>query len=410
MKIVFFNRFFFPDASATSQILSDLAFHLAASGAEVHVVTSKLAAANAAEEAIRGVHVHRVTKAIEGPHGLFQRAYAYLRYYLGARRAAATLLQAGDIAVIKTDPPMLSAIVGPVAGRRGARIVAWMQDIFPEVAHEYGVPFMGRPFGSWLRRIRDRSLVAADRVVAIGERMAARLAAEGVPVERLRVIHNWADGEAIRPLPRENNPLRVRWGLGHAFVAAYSGNLGRVHEFDTLLSAAAMLKGDGSIRFLFIGRGPRLAEVQNRVRRDELDNVFFQPHQERERLAESLAVADVHLSVLLPRFDSLVLPSKLYGIMAAARPVIFIGDPRGESASLIRDAGCGLVIESGDGAALAAALARLRDSPAERESMGRNGRQAFETRYDMSIALAEWRETLRELGPPARLAKTGLAQ
>ena len=398
MKIVFFNRFFFPDASATSQILSDLAFHLASVGADVHVVTSKVPDGIAAEETIRGVHVHRVVHAITGPHGLAQRAYAYFGYYRGARRAAAALLRPGDIAVLKTDPPMLSAAVGPVAARCGARVVAWMQDIFPEVAREYGVPLMGWPLGSWLRKARDRSLVAADRVVAIGERMAARLEAEGVPRERLRVIHNWADGSAIRPLPREGNALRERWNLGDAFVAEYSGNLGRVHEFDTILSAAARLKQDDSIRFVVVGRGPRLAQMQARAAREGLGNVMFQPHQERGSLAESLAVGDVHLSVLQPRFDSLVLPSKLYGIMAAARPVVFIGDPGGESAALIEQAGCGVSVACGDDAGLAAALARLRDSPAEREAMGRRGRSAFESLYAMETALAQWRAAFAELG------------
>lgn len=398
MKIVFFNRFFFPDTSATSQILSDLAFHLAGQGADVHVVTSKVPGGSAARESIRGVTVHRVTQAIEGPHGLARRALAYLGYYRGARAKARELLAAGDIAVLKTDPPLLSSLVGPIAHRRGARVIAWMQDIFPEVAREYGVPGMKGPLFAMFRRMRNASLAAADTVVAIGEGMASRLAAEGIPAAKLTVIHNWADASAIRPIPRELNALRRAWGLDGRFVVGYSGNLGRVHEFDTLLDAAKKLAPRDDIRFVIVGRGPRLEEVQARAFRESIDNVAFHPHQERATLAESLGVADVHVCVLEPRFDSLVLPSKLYGIMAAARPILFVGDPQGESARIVADAGCGQAVRTGDSDALAGAIAGLAGDPQRCAGLGRDGRAAFEARYTMEKALGTWRETLAASG------------
>jgi len=398
VKIVFFNRFFFPDPSATSQILSDLAFHLAAEGANVHVVTSQVSGATAALENIRGVTVHRVSRAIAGPHGLARRALAYLAYYRNARRASRRLLDAGDIAVVKTDPPMLSAVIGPLAARRGARVIAWMQDIFPEVAREYGVPGMAGLLGRALRRARNRSLAGADRVVAIGERMAERIASEGIARNRIRVIHNWADGEAIRPLPQETNPLRTRWGLQDAFVAQYSGNLGRVHEFETLLEAARLLRDESSMRFLVVGHGPRHAELRSRLEDDHLANVMLLPPVERNALGESLGVGDVHLCVLEPRFDGLVLPSKLYGIMAAGRPVVFIGDVDGEAAALVRTAECGMNVRSGDAAGLVAALRKLQADSGLREAMGRRGREAFDRRYAMSIALQHWGEVLAEAG------------
>src|SRR5438067_1816735 len=133
MAIYFFNRFFYPDPSATSQVLADLAFHLARTGAEVHIVTSRLPQATATIETIDSVTVHRVAKATTDPHSLFDRALAYARFYQGARDAARRLLRPGDVVVLKTDPPLLSAAVAPVAKRRGAKVVAWLQDVFPEI-------------------------------------------------------------------------------------------------------------------------------------------------------------------------------------------------------------------------------------------------------------------------------------
>jgi glycosyltransferase involved in cell wall biosynthesis len=392
MKLVFFNRFFLPDPSATSQMLSDLALHLAAAGEEVHVVTSRVPGGEAREEMIGGVCVHRVADAVAGPHGLARRALAYFDYYRGARAAARRIVQAGDVVIAKTDPPLLSAAVAAIAKRRDARVVAWMQDLFPEVAQAYGIPGFRGPLGAALRRIRDRSLERSDAVVAIGEDMAKRIESLGrVPAQRLHVIHNWADGRAIVPVETGANRLRREWGLAGKFVVGYSGNLGRVHEFDTLFDAAALLGDRDDVRFIVIGGGPRLAQARARAARGRLANVRFEPLLPRESLAQSLGAVDVHISILRPEFEGLVHPSKLYGILAAGRPTVFIGSVTGETARILRESRSGLAIATGDARRLADALLALKDDPQARAAMGECARRTFEAQYDMPIALAKWR-------------------
>lgn len=395
MKIVFFNRFFHPDTSATSQLLSDLAFDLAASGHDVHVVTSHAEGEPGGTEGIHGVTVHRVAAAMTGPHGLAARALAYLRYYRGARAQARRLLGRGDIAVAKTDPPMLSAAVGPIAKARGARAIVWLQDLFPEIAREYGIPGTRGPVGAVLRRMRDRSLAGADAVVVIAENMARRVAAiPHVQPGRVHVVHNWSDGAAIVPVDPAANALRREWGLQDRFVVGYSGNLGRVHEFDTVIEAAAKLRSREDIAFLFIGRGPRLAEVQRKASQRLLANVRFMPHQQRARLGESLGVPDVHLSILRREFEGLVHPSKLYGIMAAGRPTLYVGSPHGDTAKIIAAAHCGVTVETGDADALASRILELHEASEARLLMGANARRAFEALYDRPVAVAAWRRVL----------------
>jgi len=340
---------------------------------------------------VNGVTVHRVAAPSEGPHGLAQRAFAYAAYSLGARRAAMSLVSPGDVVIVKTDPPLLAPALAHLAKARGARVVAWLQDLFPEVAVEYGVPGMRGPVAAVLRRVRDRALAEMDAVVAIGDAMAARVrAVRDVDPARVHVIHNWADGRAIVPLAPESNALRRRWNPGGAFLVAYSGNLGRVHEFDTLLGAAARLAGDPGIRFMVVGRGPRLAEVSSRARRMGLANLGFEPHQERSALAQSLGAADAHVVVLRPAFEGLVLPSKLYGILAAGRPAIFVGSVTGETGRILAQAGAGVAVATGDAEGLAAAIRRLRDDAALCAAMGARARKALEERYDMALALAHW--------------------
>jgi colanic acid biosynthesis glycosyl transferase WcaI len=402
MKILLFNRFFFPDTSATSQIVSDLAFHLAAEGYDVHAITSRASIDEAVREQISGVTVHRVANAVAGPHSLFRRAGSYFEYYRSARKAARTLVAPGDIVVLKTDPPMLSAAVGHLAKRKGAKLVLWLQDVFPEVAREYGVPGMGGPLGALVRRSRNRSLSIADRIVVIGDRMAKEIARAGASSQCIDVIHNWADGEAIRPVDPDANTLRREWGLGHDFVVGYSGNLGRVHEFETMIDAAALLKDEPGIRFVVIGRGPRLQEVKDRAAREGLANIRFEPHQHRGALGQSLCVADVHISVLQPAFEGLVHPSKLYGIMAAGRPTIFIGDSEGETANILAATRAGTSVRTGDVAGLVAAIKSMKAEPVLRTAMGAAARRAFDERYAMPIALRQWRTLLKALGARAK--------
>ena len=397
MKVVFFNRFFYPDTSATSQIVSDLAFHLAGSGDEVHAVTSFSLPDQPLMEVVGGVHIHRVAPAATGPHSLFQRARAYLAYFSGARKLARRLISTGDVAIVKTDPPMLSAAVGPIVKSRGGKLVVWLQDVFPEIAREYGIPGMRGPLGAAVLARRDKSLALADRVVAIGERMAGRVATHLPSRDKLAVIHNWADGDAIRPVEHGRNALRKSWNLGDTFVVGYSGNLGRVHEFDTLVDAANALRDERDIRFLVIGRGPRLAYVKQRVSSIGLTHFVFQDHQRRENLDEALGVADVHISVLQPRFEGLVHPSKLYGIMAAGRPTIFVGDTAGETAEILKKSGGGTSVASGDAQGLAKAILAMRDDAAARARMGSSAREAFDRAYARDIAFNRWTELLRQL-------------
>jgi glycosyltransferase involved in cell wall biosynthesis len=398
-KLVFVNRFFFPDQSATSRMVSDLAFHLAGRGYRVAVVTSRLryedaAAAYPALESVAGVEVHRVWTSSFGRFVLPGRAFDYLTFYLSAARALNRLLRAGDVVVAKTDPPLISVVAQGAASRRGAHLVNWTQDLFPEIAAALGVGFLNGRFGRWVRRLRNRSLARADMTVAIGERMAQRLVAEGVPEDRVRIIHNWVDGDVIHPLPRQGNPVRAEWGLEDRFAVGYSGNFGRVHEYETVLAAAALLSEEKDVVFVFIGGGASLDRFKEACALRHLENVRFFPYQPEERLRESLGACDLHLVILRPEIEGLVVPSKFYGVAAAGRPTLFIGDPEGEIARLIGQAEAGLWVKTGDGEALAAAVRRLRDDAVFRENLGRNARALFDRAFSRDRALAAWEEAL----------------
>ena len=417
MRFIFVNRFFYPDHSATSQILSDLTFALARRGHSIAVVTSRLDYDGTGKvhlrprENIEGVAVNRVWTSRLGRAWLPGRAIDYATFYLASAWRLWRVARSGDVVIAKTDPPMLSVIVAPICWLRGAKLVNWLQDIFPETAQALGVAGrFSRAGYTIMRMLRNRSLKLARMNVTLGERMAERVESFGVPRDRIAIIANWADGAAVRPIDHASNGMRARWGLSDSFVVGYSGNLGRAHEIDTILRAMTTLERaergaktdvdqpSGApappVTWRFIGSGALLAPLQSEVSKRGLQSVAFHPYQPRWLLAASLSAADVHLVSLRPELEGLIVPSKFYGICAAGRPTLFVGDQDGEIARLIARYGCGRSIAAGDGEGLAQVIVELIGNASERRRMGEAARRALEEEFDKSIAVTRWEKLL----------------
>ncbi len=342
--------------------------------------------------------MYRVRTSAFGRSTLAGRAIDYASFYVAAVVRLLTILRRGDVVVALTDPPLISVPVAWVGSISGARKVNWLQDIFPEVAAELGMAVARDMSGRVLTWLRNGSLRKTEVNVVLGTLMRERVTALGVDPRMIAVIPNWADGAAIGPVPRDANPLRTEWRLDGRFVVGYSGNMGRAHEFRTIVDAATALQGERDIVFLFIGGGAQEAPIAAAAAERGLPNVLFKPYQPRDRLAQSLGAADVHLVTLRPELEGLVVPSKFYGIAAAARPAIFIGDPEGEIGAEIRAVDCGRCVRQGDVGELVAAIRALRDSAELRERMGQNARRIFDQRYDKPIAIESWYSLLRAVG------------
>lgn len=405
MKLIFVNRYFDPDRSATSQILSDLAFHLANLHHDVHVVTSRQlyddpGAILPAAETIRGVAVHRVRTSRFGRTALAGRTIDYASFHVAAAARLIHLARANDIIIAKTDPPLVSVTAAGAARVRGARLVNWVQDLFPEVAERLGVlPRDGTSAGV-LRRIRDTALRQAAANVAIGTRMARRLEAVAAGSGKVRTIGNWTNDDALRPVPAEHNRLRRDWDLEGRFIVGYSGNLGRAHEWETLLGAAERLRHHSDIVFLFIGGGHRIDALKAGFAERKLGSLRVRPYQPQAGLGSVLSLPDVHWVSLRPELEGLIVPSKFYGICAVGRPVIMVGDMEGEIGSNVDDAGCGMALARGDDAGFASAILQLRNDRALCDAMGRRARRLLDDRFSRSKALRLWQDLIGELAPP----------
>jgi colanic acid biosynthesis glycosyl transferase WcaI len=401
-RLIFVNRFFHPDHSATSQISSDLAFHLADGGFHVEVVTSRQIYDDASRvlpgnESVRGVRVHRVWATRFGRGQLLRRAVDYLTFYLSATAKLTTLADSDTVVIAETDPPLLSVPCALVTMLKRSVLVNWTQDLFPEVAESLRVPGIAL-VAPMLRWLRDLSLKRARTNVVLGEGMAARLRGRGVAPYKIEVIHNWSPAETgAATAASADNPLRTEWNLDGKFVVGYSGNFGRAHDFATVLDAAAMLRDLPHVHFLFVGAGAQRAWVEERAKELGLTNVTFQPYQPLERLAMSLSVPDLHLVSLKPELEGLIVPSKFYSILAAGRPVLFVGDPQSEMAKRIDGEGCGRTFTLGANAELASAIRELGCDPGQIAKMGDGSRRLWARHFQRGQAFVAWEALLQGL-------------
>ncbi len=391
-RIIFVNRVYWPAEAATAQLLTDLAEGLGARGWPVHVI-----AAGEQSGPHNGVTIHRTGPGTQH-RGLVSRAGNYWRFLRDTRRQLATLVQPSDVVVLMTDPPMLAAAAAGLAHRCGAHVVHWIQDVYPEIVTIHLGALAAWPLYP-LRVRRNTAWRSAECCVTLGGDMAAAVEGERVRPGCVAIVPNWAPRELQTPA---NLPAvaarRAAWGLADKFIVAYSGNLGRVHEFAAVIDAAERLKARPEIVFLFIGTGARFAEVRSAAQSRGLANVRFLPPEPRAQLAAALAAADAHLVTLRPSFSRLVYPSKLAGVLAAGRPVLFVGPPEGEIARLLAHEQCGVAVDPVEGTRLADAVGQWYAEPARRAEMGQKARAAFEKHFSFPGALARWEEVLRRAG------------
>lgn len=409
LHVVLLNQAFHPDVVATAQMGKDLAEALVARGHRVSAIASRSiygqkGASLPKRESIPvpggTVEVYRVGMSLFGKAGIAARIADFAFFYLLAL-GRLLLIPRPDVVVSYTTPPFIGLAGILCRWVRGSRAVCWVMDLYPDLPVACGVMRAGALPTRLFERVNRFILRRSDRDVVLGRCMRDRVLSQGTPPERVRFISVWADLGGVEPVPHEGNPYRARWAPKGELVVMYSGNFGLGHDAQTIIDAMRLLKGDAGIRFVFIGGGKRRAEVEAAVREHALTNVVYEDYVPREELSRSLSAGDVHLISLKEGVEGIMVPSKMYGIMAVARPSLFVGHPTSEIARVLDEAGCGQTIREGDAQGLAAAIVDLKNNPARRRAMGEAGRAAIAGKYDRDIACRQWAQLLESLGPKA---------
>lgn len=388
MRVIFINRFYWPETPATGQLLADLAEGLASLGHEVAVIASAGTRAASVRETRRGVHIWRVRSTRWARGGVAGKAIDFGTFYLRALVALWRMADSSTTVVAMTDPPLLGIGVALAARLRRARLVHWIHDIYPEIA----AAVAGQRWPAVFRPFRDAAWRKAERCAVVGRDMAGVVAAAGVPPENIAVIPNWAPRgvtSGTHECDRGSTALRTEWELAGKFVVAYSGNLGRVHDLEPVLGLAHALRDSTDIAFVIVGDGAQRDALAARAVHRGLRNVRFFPPQPRERLRETLAAGDVHLVTLREGCERFVFPSKLYGAVAAGRPVIYIGPGNCELSRMVVAHDFGFSGSRDDLGEVAEFIRRLARN---RETWNRHAAAAvaFASEHDVSRAVAQW--------------------
>jgi len=400
MHILLFNEYYPPDTSATAKMAAQVAETLA----ERHTVTVVAGRpsydpdeyypfAFLRRDTRNGVVVERVGSTAYSRHRMHRRVSNYLTYLALAVPRAIALRP--DVVLAMTDPPVAGIAGAFVARRLDRPFVYNIRDLYPDMAVG-GDIVKASPWVDRWERMHRRALKQAARVIVLGDDMRERILAKGASPERVVVVR---DGASLPDsMPAQSDPACQEIRSGFPFVALHAGNLGFYGAWNTLLAAAEMLSNENT-GFVFIGGG---------ANRDALGaaaanapNVRFLPFRPLEQIPQVMMAGDVHIVTVRRGLEGVVVPSKLYSILAAGRPVLAVAAPNSDAARIVTESGCGLAADPDDPDAVASAIRKLRSDPARLIEMGRRARE-IASRYARVNELRRFVEIMEEAGAPSQ--------
>jgi glycosyltransferase involved in cell wall biosynthesis len=398
-RLSIITQFYPPDYAATGQLIEELVNQLARLGMHVHVFTGQPGYAFQEEtapsvESSERIWIRRSRTSQIWPRRIRGRALNGLLFCL---RAGVHLLKSasrGEVLLLTTEPPYL-LILGFLAHLCfGTPYVCLLYDLYPDVAVELNVVpphhWIVR-FWDWLNRLIWKN---ASNVIVLSATMKERIIAKCPEIEdKIAVIHSWADPNSIKPMNKQDNWFAHQFNLVEKFTVLYSGNMGRCHDMDTILAAAEQLQNE-PIQFVFIGNGAKREACIEKAQSLKLENCQFLPYQKKPVLPYSLTACDLSLVSVSPGMEGLVAPSKLYGILAAGRPVAAICGTNSYLRQLVAEANCGEAFDNGDAAGLANFIRSLAANSQLAKGLGDSGRCYLQSHFTPEIIARQYLQVL----------------
>ena len=400
MDITVLCPHFQPDTAPTGEVITRLVEELAVRGNRLHVVTSlPWYREHAVEDGWGGRVVRRedtpwghITRlhpfATRDKSNLVMRAAAF-GVFTTASLAAALFSRRTDVVLAMSPPLTLGPAAWLVAMRMRAPMVFNIQDVYPDAAVGVGALTNKWAIGA-LSRLERFSYARASAITVLSEDLRESLATRVSDAAKVRVIPNFVDTERISPGDRNNN-YRTENGLGGETVVMYAGNVGYSQPLELVVEAARRLRSRGDIGFVINGEGSRRAELERDAA--DLPNMTIVDFQARERLPEVLAAGDIHLVLLHQGLAAVSVPSKMYSILAAGRPVVASVDLGTEVDRVLTRSGGGVAVPQGDVESFIDAILAFADDPQRRSEAGVAGRRFAES-WLSAGAVAESYEAL----------------
>lgn len=385
MNVLFFNRSFYPDIQATGQFLTELCEDLTEMGHHVTVIAGNssfsLNSKNnkflsvVSKEKYKSIDVLRVAGTDLPKNFLLFRLVNLFFYFFFAFTAGFMVGKKPNIIVAQTDPPVMGLLGYFFSKFYSAKFVYACKDIYPDVGIVTGR--LTNPFlNLLLEKINLFSFIASHLITCLSEDMKNKIQEKGISSDKIIVIPDWADTKELYPVPASENYLRCEWNMEDFFTIMYSGNIGLTQKLEDVIEVANKLKENKKIMFYFVGDGASKINLQKMVQRYDLENVRFYPYQPKGKLKYSLSAPDIHLITFQKGLAGIVVPSKIYGIMACGKPFLAWVDEESDVFSFAKQFGCGVTVKPGDIDGMVNAILWCLKNPSELQSMGQTSRKA----------------------------------
>lgn len=405
MKVIFPFSYYYPEQCAGIFVVDDLMHRLAAEGDEsvIYVPTPTRNVREGVEWKRKEVHcddkmvVKRFRMYGEGKNPLLRA----LRYcFCELVYLHHLLCDKYDVAFIDSTPPIQGLKLPLVKLLRKCPVVYNCQDLFPDSLSGTGLAKKGGllwKIGSWVSNVTFNN---SDKIICISEDIKRTLVEEkGVPEEKIEVVYNWVDENAVVPVAKEDNPLFEEFGISREkFHVVYAGNLGNAQNIDVIVDAAKELSGRKDVEFLIFGTGGLKDQFVEKVKTYGIDNVKFFPLQPMERVSQVYGLGDVCVVSCKPGLGGAAMPSKMLSIMSAGRAVVASFD-KGELTYILEQNKCGMYAPAGDVKAFADLIKQMADNREECQKMGEKARQLILKKFTKAFGTSEYVRIIKSVCP-----------
>lgn len=388
-SLVIVTEHYSPSVGATAQLVTDISLSISQYRSTT-VLTSTPPAQNLTSYPCQTIHYNPPS---------FSKAGIFSKILSGSYFSIRSLIwllincKSNDHILIVSNPPFIGLIGLALFLLRGTQYYFLFQDLFPRSAILSGIlPGKGPLTASWILLMRQ-VILYSKKTIVLSSSMQKRCAADfSVDANKLPIIHNWAVESSII-IPKSENPFALHWKTENLFTIQYSGNFGRLHDLITILEAARLLV-DQPIQFLLIGGGSKRSQILAYQHRYHLSNITLQPYQKRSDLKYTLGACDVALISTIPGAHDTVAPSKFYGIISSAKPVINISSPDSDISTFLRQYRCGFTISPGDPIRLAKLILKLSTRPSLVSTLSANASDLYKANFGKKVSLTKYLDLL----------------
>lgn len=406
-KLLIYAHYFYPDVASTGQILTELCegmidtFDITV----ICVVPSysgtideKYKTKRIYKEEHNGIKIIRVRVPEFQKSNKISRIKNLLAYFFNSLLATLKIEKQDYIYTI-SQPPILGGVLG-VLGKwlKGGKLIYNIQDFNPEQTMAVGYS-KNKLLLNTVMSVDKFSCKKSDKVIVVGRDMQETLRNRfnNKKVPKNVFINNWINEKEIYPL-EQNHPrvveFKEKYNLKNKFIIMYSGNIGLYYDLENIIKVIGEFKDREDVVFAFVGDGTVKDKVEAYVKENNLSNVTFIPYQDKADLIYSLNAADIHWVVNAKGIKGVSVPSKLYGVMAAGKPVLGVLDEGSEARLIVEDCNCGVCIEPGNYKEISNNIEYILNNKEEIRALGLNGRQYLETNLTKEVSINKYKENI----------------